>query len=434
MLKNSDPEVYSIIKAEEDRQIRGLELIASENLTSSAVMEAVGSCLTNKYSEGTPGKRYYGGNEEIDKLEILCQKRALKLFNLEPENWHVNVQPYSGSIANLSAMISLLSPGDKIMGLLLSDGGHLSHGFKVNISAKFFNPLQYTIDPNSGIIDYDKLEKEAINFLPKLIVAGSSAYPRDWDYKRIKSICDKIGCKMMIDMAHYSGLVASGLLRNPFKYADIVTTTTHKSLRCTRSALIFCKKEFKKQVDFAVFPTTQGGPHNHAIAGVAVGLKEAMSNDFIEYSKQVIKNCQKICEILIEKGYKVATGGTDTHLLLWDLRTTNISGSKMEYICDLVDISLNKNTVNGDKSAFKPGGVRIGTPALTTRGMKEKEMIVVTDFLIKALKIAKEIQKKSGKKLKDFKIEANNNLEIINLREEVNKFARNYFMPGIKIN
>jgi len=438
-LKDSDPEIYAIIKAEEKRQFTGLELIASENFTSMAVMEAVGSCLTNKYSEGLPGKRYYGGNEVIDKLETLCQKRALQAFGLDDTEWWVNVQPYSGSVCNFAAFTALMNPNDRFMGLYLPDGGHLSHGFyrghkSINISSTYFQCLPYYVDLETGYIDYDDLERSALRFCPKLIVAGSSAYPRDWDYKRMREICDKVGAKLLVDMAHFSGLVAAGILNSPFPFADVVTTTTHKSLRATRSSMLFCRTELKKDCNSAIFPGTQGGPHNHAIAGVAVALKEALSVHFRSYAQKVVTNCRCLAAELIAMGYKIVTGGTDTHLLLWDLRPQGIGGSKVEYVCDLAQITVNKNTVHGDKSALNPGGVRVGTPALTSRGFGVDDFKKVAVFLDEAAKIAIEVQAKCGsKKLKDFRPVADEHEGIKELRERVIKFASQFPIPGVKL-
>merc|ERR1719411_592084 len=435
-LKEADPEVYELVKREEDRQRRGLELIASENFTSRAVMEAVGSCLTNKYSEGLPGKRYYGGNEVIDKLERLTQDRALKAFGLSPDEWWVNVQPYSGSVCNFAAFTALMEPGDRFMGLYLPDGGHLSHGFyrghkSINISSTYFQCLPYYVDVETGYVDYDDLEKSAKRFCPKLIVGGSSAYPRDWDYKRLREIADSVNAKLLIDMAHFSGLVAAGILNSPFEFADVVTTTTHKSLR---ASMVFCRSELKKEINSAVFPGTQGGPHNHAIAGVAVALKESLSCKFRDYAKQVVENCRALAKELMSMKYKIVTGGTDTHLLLWDLRPLGVGGSRVEYVCDLAQITINKNTVHGDKSALSPGGVRIGTPALTTRGFKEKDFVQVALFLDEAAKYAIEIQEKSGtKKLKDFRPIANEHEGIKKLRQKVIAFASKFPIPGVKL-
>jgi len=439
-LKIVDPEIYNLIKHEEDRQRNGLELVASENFTSRAVMEAVGSCLTNKYSEGLPGKRYYGGNEFIDKIERICIKRALVAFKLDPEEWAVNVQSYSGSVANFAAFTAMLKPGERVMGLNLPDGGHLSHGYytssrAINISSMYFTTLPYVVDMETGLVDYDDMEKTALRFRPKMIIVGGSAYPRDWDYARVRKICDKVKAYLHTDMAHYSGLVASGVVKNPFPFSDIVTTTTHKSLRSTRAALIFCKKEYEKQVNAAVFPGTQGGPHNHAIAGVAVQLAEVATPEFHEYSRQVVKNCRFLSSCLENRGYKIMTGGTDTHLILWDLRPLGISGSKMSKVCDRVCITLNKNSVPGDKSAISPGGVRVGTPALTTRGFKETEFEQVAEFLHQALQLALKIDAAvpggSTRKLSQFKAAMPSYAEELDaLREEVVSFAGKFPIPG----
>eukprot|EP00485_Elphidium_margaritaceum_P012422 CAMPEP_0202687282 /NCGR_PEP_ID=MMETSP1385-20130828/2979_1 /ASSEMBLY_ACC=CAM_ASM_000861 /TAXON_ID=933848 /ORGANISM="Elphidium margaritaceum" /LENGTH=489 /DNA_ID=CAMNT_0049342049 /DNA_START=9 /DNA_END=1478 /DNA_ORIENTATION=- len=438
-LKEVDPEIFTIIKAEEERQRTGLELIASENFTSMAVMEAVGSCLTNKYSEGLPGKRYYGGNEEIDKLEILCQKRALQAFGLNDQDWWVNVQPYSGSVANFAAFTALLKPNDRFMGLFLPDGGHLSHGFyrghkSINISSTYFQCLPYYVDVESGYIDYDDLARQAKRFCPKLIVGGSSAYPRDWDYKRLREIADSVKARLLVDMAHFSGLVAAGVVNSPFAYADVVTTTTHKSLRATRAAMVFCKKELAAEVNSAIFPGTQGGPHNHAIAGVAVALREAQSVEFRAYAKQVVLNARALAKELVAMGYKIVTGGTDTHLLLWDLRPNKVSGSKVEYVCDLANITINKNTVHGDKSALSPGGVRVGTPALTTRGFKEDDFKQVAKILDTACKYAIDIQSKcASTKMAEFKPAAEQYAAIKQLRQQVVEFASKFPIPGVKL-
>jgi len=440
-LKEADPEIYALVKQEEARQREGLELIASENFTSRAVMDAVGSCLTNKYSEGLPNKRYYGGNEVIDKLETICINRALTAFHLDPTEWGVNVQSYSGSTANFSAWTGMLEPGDRVMGLHLPDGGHLSHGFyrgqkAVNISARYFTSMPYYVDPETGYVDYDDMEKTAKRFCPKLIVVGGSAYPRDWDYARVRAICDAVNAKMHVDMAHYSGLVATEVLKNPFEFADLVTTTTHKSLRATRAALIFYRRQYEKQIESAVFPGSQGGPHNHAIAGVAVQLKEVATPEFKVYSQQVVNNCKRLSATLQEKGYKIVTGGTDTHLILWDLRPLALSGSRYSSLCDLVAITLNKNTVHGDKSAMRPGGVRIGTPALTSRGFKEADFEKVGEMLHETCQLALEVQASMDpeqKKLKDYKIALGSEQwkpKVEALKGRVVQFASAYFMPG----
>ncbi|KAL2237076.1 UNVERIFIED_CONTAM: Serine hydroxymethyltransferase 3, chloroplastic [Sesamum indicum] len=413
-LSEADPEVRTIIDKEKNRQFRSLELIASENFTSRAVMEAVGSCLTNKYSEGLPGKRYYGGNEYIDELEILCQERALAAFNLDGEKWGVNVQPLSGSPANFEVYTAILNPHDRIMGLDLPHGGHLSHGFmtpkrRVSGTSIYFESMPYRLDESTGLVDYDMLEKTAILFRPKLIIAGASAYPRDFDYPRMRKIADAVGAFLMMDMAHISGLVSASVVANPFEYCDIVTTTTHKSLRGPRGGMIFFKKDpvlgidLESAINNAVFPGLQGGPHNHTIGGLAVCLKHAKSPEFKAYQKKVVSNCRALASRLVDLGYKLVSGGSDNHLVLVDLRPLGIDGARVEKILDMASITLNKNSVPGDKSALVPGGIRIGSPAMTTRGFGENEFISVADFIHEGVQITLEAKKSvSGSKLQDF--------------------------------
>ncbi|XP_030527640.1 serine hydroxymethyltransferase 3, chloroplastic [Rhodamnia argentea] len=413
-LSEADPEVRKIIDKEKERQFKSLELIASENFTSQAVMEAVGSCLTNKYSEGLPGKRYYGGNEYIDELETLCQKRALAAFHLDPKKWGVNVQPLSGSPANFEVYTALLNPHDRIMGLDLPHGGHLSHGFmtpkrRVSGTSIYFESMPYRLDESTGLVDYDMLEKTATLFRPKLVIAGASAYPRDFDYARMRKIADAVGAFLMMDMAHISGLVAASVVADPFEYCDIVTTTTHKSLRGPRGGMIFFKKEpvlgvdLESAINNAVFPGLQGGPHNHTIGGLTVSLKFAQSPEFRAYQNKVVSNCKALASRLIELGYKLVSGGSDNHLVLVDLRPLGIDGARVEKILDMASITLNKNSVPGDKSALVPGGMRIGSPAMTTRGFTEEEFKATADFINEGVQITLEAKRAApGSKLQDF--------------------------------
>ncbi|TPX57992.1 glycine hydroxymethyltransferase [Spizellomyces sp. 'palustris'] len=442
-LEEEDKEIYDLVQREKWRQYSCLELIASENFTSQAVMEANGSALTNKYSEGLPGARYYGGNEYVDQIENLCRKRALEAFHLTPAQWGVNVQPYSGSTANFSALTALLAPHDRIMGLDLPSGGHLTHGYatakkKVSSSAIYFESLPYQVDMKTGFIDYDKLEENAALYRPKLIICGASAYARDWDYARLRKIADQHSAYLMADIAHISGLVAAQEANNPFEFCDVVTTTTHKTLRGPRAGLIFFRRapkgeknsDLEDKVNFAVFPSNQGGPHNNTIAAVAVALKQVASPEFKQYARQVKANAIALAEALKSKGYKIVTDGTENHLVLWDLRPNALTGSKMEKICDYVNITLNKNAVHGDSSALVPGGVRLGTPALTSRGFKEADFEKVADFLDRAAKIAINVQKTTGKLIKDFVVALETNEDVKTLRGEVEAFARSFAMPG----
>ncbi|XP_076944330.1 serine hydroxymethyltransferase 3, chloroplastic-like isoform X2 [Bidens hawaiensis] len=447
-LSNIDPEVSEIICNEKQRQFRSLELIASENFTSRAVMEAVGSCLTNKYSEGLPGKRYYGGNEHIDELETLCQKRALAAFHLDENKWGVNVQPLSGSPANFEVYTAVLNPHDRIMGLDLPHGGHLSHGFmtpkrRVSGTSIYFESMPYRLDESTGLVDYDMLEKTATLFRPKLIIAGASAYPRDFDYPRMRKIADAVGAFLMMDMAHISGLVAASVVGNPFEYCDIVTTTTHKSLRGPRGGMIFFKKdpvlgvELESAINNAVFPGLQGGPHNHTIGGLAVCLKHAQSPEFKAYQNQVVSNCRALATRLLELGYTLVSGGSDNHLVLVDLRPLGLDGARVEKILDLASITLNKNSVPGDKSALVPGGIRIGSPAMTTRGFTEKEFTYIAEFIHEGVQLTREVkQAVSGSKLQDFmKYVASPDFsftdKVSDLRKRVEALTTQFPIPGL---
>jgi glycine hydroxymethyltransferase len=406
-LYTADIELYNLIEKEKSRQKYGIELIASENFTSRAVLDCLGSILTNKYSEGIPGKRYYGGNDVIDKIENLCIERALKAYGLDPTKWGCNVQPYSGSVANLAVYLGLLKPHDRIMGLDLSSGGHLTHGFmtskkRISGTSVYYESIPYKVNEN-GLIDYDGLENLAEAVRPRLIICGASAYSRDFDYERFNKIAKKHEAYLMADIAHISGFVATQEMRSPFKYCDIVTTTTHKSLRGPRAGLIFFRKEFEQQINDAVFPGLQGGPHENQIAAVATQLREVMTPDFKEYIKQVRSNAQRLALELEDYGFKIITGGTDNHLMLVDLRNKGISGGKAEKILDYVGISVNKNTIPGDISALNPSGIRIGTSAITTRGFKDNDMIFLADIINKVIEIGSKIQLENNPKtIKDF--------------------------------
>lgn len=396
-LKEVDPKLAELIKKEETRQERHIELIASENFVSDAVLEAAGSVLTNKYAEGYPHKRYYGGCEEVDKVEDLAIERAKEIFGAD----HANVQPHSGSQANQAVYFAKVPLGETILAMDLTHGGHLTHGNPVNMSGKYFNFVHYGVTKDREIIDYDQVEKMAKEYKPKLIVAGASAYPRVINFKRFKEIADEVGAMLMVDMAHIAGLVAAGLHPNPVKYADFVTTTTHKTLRGTRGGLILCKEEHAKDIDKAIFPGIQGGPLMHIIAAKAVGFKEAMTDDFKDYQKQIIDNAQALANKLKSFGLRLVSGGTDNHLMLVDLNNTKITGKEAETALDKVGITVNKNTIPYEtRSPFVTSGIRIGTPAVTTRGMKEKEMDLIGEYIFECLKNIdneeklKEIQKK----------------------------------------
>jgi glycine hydroxymethyltransferase len=377
-LKNNDPEIYNSIQREIKRQNRNLELIASENIVSIPVMEAMGSHLTNKYAEGYPSNRYYGGCEYIDEVEVLAIERIKKIFNAE----HANVQPHSGANANIGVYFAVLKPGDKVMGMNLSQGGHLTHGSPANISGQYFDFTEYGVTKEDGVIDYDMVRDLAHEVTPKLIVAGASAYPREIDFKKFREIADEVGAMLMVDMAHIAGLVAAGLHQNPCEVADFVTTTTHKTLRGPRGGLILCKAKYAKAIDKAIFPGIQGGPLEHIIAAKAVSFKEALSPEFKEYQIQIIKNANKLASELINRGFDLVSGGTDNHLMLLDLRSKSITGKEAEKRLDEAFMTVNKNTVPFDpESPFVTSGIRIGTPAVTTRGMKEEEMKIIAEAI-----------------------------------------------------
>jgi len=377
-IRKDDPEVASAIDAELIRQQNGLELIASENFTSRAVMEACGTVLTNKYAEGYPGKRYYGGCQKVDVIESLAIERAKKLFSAQ----HANVQPHSGSQANIAAYLAFLKPGDTVMGLDLSHGGHLTHGSPVNASGILFHFVSYGVTKEKETIDYQALMTAAKEYKPKMIVTGATAYPRIIDFVKFREVCDAVGAILMVDIAHIAGLVATGFHPSPVPMSEVVTSTTHKTLRGPRSGLILCPESFAKQVDKAVFPGTQGGPLEHIIAGKAICFKEAMSPDYKKYAGQIIKNTQALAQGLLKNGFRLVSGGTDNHLVLVDLRPKKITGKIAEQTLDEVGITVNKNTIPFDpEKPFVTSGIRIGTPALTTRGLKEREMSLIADLI-----------------------------------------------------
>ncbi|PIA14326.1 glycine hydroxymethyltransferase [Coemansia reversa NRRL 1564] len=458
-LSETDPEMFKIIEQEKARQRAGICLIPSENFTSRAVMEALGSVMQNKYSEGYPGQRYYGGNEFIDQSELLCQQRALETFGLDSAKWGVNVQSLSGAPANLYVYGALLKPHDRLMGLDLPHGGHLSHGFqtptrRVSYSSVYFETLPYRCDETTGLIDYDALERSAELFRPKIIVAGASAYARTINYARMRQIANAVGAYLMVDMAHISGMVAAGVLQTPFEHADIVTTTTHKSLRGPRGAMIFFRKglrhvtkkgtevvyDLEKPINQSVFPGHQGGPHNHTISALAVALKQAQSSEFKTYQTQVLSNAQAFARALGDRGYALVSGGTDTHLLLLNLiASKGVDGARVERVLELAKIAANKNTVPGDRSAMVPGGLRVGTPAMTTRGLKEDDFAEIAVFVDRAVTIAQQVAKKvSTKKFSDFKAALGDDVaqvpELENLKKDVVDFSLSFPAVGFSVN
>jgi len=418
-----DEQIFDLINQEQERQMNGIELIASENFVSEQVMEAAGSVLTNKYAEGLPNARYYGGCQIVDQTETLAIERLKQLFGAE---W-ANVQPHSGAQANMAVFLAVLKPGDKFLGFNLSHGGHLSHGSAVNSSGILYEPLDYGVNKETGLVDYDEMEAKALEHKPKLIIGGASAYSRDWDYERMRAIADKIGALLMIDMAHPAGLIAAGLLKNPVKYAHIVTTTTHKTLRGPRGGVIMMGKDFDNPfgiktrkgdirkmsslLDSAVFPGIQGGPLEHIIAAKAVSFYEALQPEYIEYQKQVQKNAAEMARLLIEKGYNITSGGTENHSMLVDLRSKfpELTGRKAEDTLVLADITINKNMVPfDDRSPFQTSGIRLGTAALTTRGLKEKDIAPIVDFIDRVLsnieddKVISDVKKEVNEMMKKF--------------------------------
>ncbi|KAI1389273.1 serine hydroxymethyltransferase [Hypoxylon trugodes] len=466
-LHDADPAVFDIIEKEKNRQKHFINLIPSENFTSQAVLDALGSVMQNKYSEGYPGARYYAGNEFIDQSERLCQQRALEAFGLDEKEWGVNVQSLSGAPANLYVYSALLDTHDRLMGLDLPHGGHLSHGYqtptkKISAVSKYFETVPYRLNEETGLIDYEKLDDLAQTYRPKIIVAGASAYGRFIDYKAIKATCDKVNAYLLADIAHISGLIAAKVVPGPFAFADIVTTTSHKSLRGPRGAMIFYRKGVRKvnpktkeeilynlenPINQSVFPGHQGGPHNHTITALAVALKQAQTPEFRAYQEQVLVNSQALANRLGESkssgglGYKLVSGGTDNHLVLVDLKPQGVDGARVERVLELVGVASNKNTVPGDKSAMIPGGLRIGTPAMTTRGFSENDFVRVADIIDRAVTIAARVDKaarsaaeEKGEKYKlkfffDFLGTGEEDSEIVQLRAEVSDWVGTYPLP-----
>jgi glycine hydroxymethyltransferase len=405
-----DPEVYAAIAAEEVRQKEGIELIPSENYTSAAVMEACGSILTNKYSEGYPGKRYYGGQENIDVIENLAIARAKELFGAE----HVNVQPYSGSPANTAIYFALLEFGDTVLGLQLDHGGHITHGLPISFSGKAYNFVQYQLNKETGQLDMEQIRKLAHEHKPKMIVAGFSAYSRDIDWKEFQAIADEVGAITFADISHTAGLIAGGVLQSPVPFFDVVMTTTHKTLRGPRGAMIMCKEKHAKVIDRAVFPGHQGGPHEHAIAGKAIAFAEALRPEFKDYAAQIVKNAVKMSDKFLEKGYEVVSGGTENHLLLIDLTNKGVTGKAAQEALDEVGITLNKNTVPFEtRSPMDPSGIRLGTPAITTRGMKEADMELIVEWIDQVIS------------------DIDNPENLARIKKEVREFSMKFPVPGL---
>jgi len=427
--------IFELIDKEKQRQQETLMMIPSENYTYPEVMEAVGSVLMQKYAEGYPKRRYYQGNEVVDEVEDLCRTRALKAFNLDPEKYHVNVQPHSGCEANLGVYNTILNPGDKILVMYLPDGGHLSHGWrykedKTTFVSKVFETDFYHVNPETSLFDYDEIEKKALEFKPKLIISGGTAYPREIDYKRMGEIAKKVGAYYLADVAHEAGLIAAGVSNSPFEYADFVSMTTHKTLRGPRGAVVICKKEFGHQLDMAIMPGLQGGPHMHSIAGIAVALDRVKLDSFKEYARQTVVNAQKLAEELKEKGYEVVSGGTDKHLVLLDLGKSQ--GWFAAWALEYAGIIMNRNTIPNDQgSPFYPSGLRLGTPAVTVRGMKEKEMEMISGWMDEVIKIVGQRQipeEAEARKLylNQFKEEMKANQRIREIGGEVRELCKRF--------
>ena len=411
-IKSTDSEIFELIKLEEKRQFDKIRLIASENYVSSAVLQATGTVLTNKYSEGYAGKRYYEGQQIIDQIECLAIERAKNLFGAE----HVNVQPYSGSPANVAVYLAFLKPGDTILGMALPHGGHLTHGAKVSISGKYFNAESYALNRETGLIDYDAIREQALSCQPKMIIAGHSAYPRIIDFERFRTIADECGALLMVDMAHFAGLVAGAAHPSPIPYADVVTTTTHKSLRGPRGAMILCKEKYAAAIDKAVFPGMQGGPHNHTTAAMAVAFKEAGNEDFKDYARQVVENGRTLAESMMANGFNLITGGTDNHLLLVDVTSKNVGGKPAAKALDQAGIVVNYNAIPFDpRKPGSPSGIRLGTAAVTSRGFKRKEMVQVGEWINAVIS------------------EPENHHLIAEIAADIASFCKDYPPPGISI-
>ena len=457
-LRQVDPEVTAFIDSEFERQKKSIVLIASENFASQAVLDAVGSVMTNKYAEGYPGARYYGGNEFIDKMERLCQDRALDLFKISSSEWGVNCQALSGSPANFAVYSALLEPNDRIMALDLPHGGHLSHGYqtpqrKVSMVSKFWQSMPYRLDEKTGLIDYDECERYVQRFRPKLLICGASAYARHIDFERFRKIADSVGAILMADIAHISGLVAAEVHPSPFPHVDIVTTTTHKTLRGPRGALIFYRRgvkgtdtksgqpidyDFEKRINLALFPGLQGGPHEHTISGIAVALRLANTPQFKEYQSQVLINCKSLADGLVSHGIELVSGGSDNHLVLIDLRNfKTITGNQVEKVCDHVGLALNKNTVPGDRSAINPSGLRVGAPAMTSRGAVEQDFSKIAEYIARAILFTKRtVDANRFKNLNDFtsflKQDGSARTELAKMKFEIESFASKFESVGSK--